>query len=834
VEEGNDGNSRAAEPLVEGNAFAANSGAGLEVGSGGPTIRDNVFAGNEEEAVVLSPYDGQASSAPVLRENHIEDNSIGISISGSLPPDLGTSSEYGLNVIQNNSTHDVENTSSDTIQAVGNYWGTTSASAIDNNIYDDDEDSGSGPVVFDPFLNAPPEDGNVPPVASPDSFSVAADSTLMVGVPGVLGNDTDANGDSLTAALVSGVSDGTLTLGEDGSFEYVPDSGFSGTDGFLYEAADSSAADSAAVTISVESVNESPVARADSFQTVEDSALVVEAPGVLENDSDPDGDSLAAVLVSGPSSGALSLDADGSFEYEPDSAFSGTDGFLYEVADSSAADSAAVTITVESVNESPVARADSFQTVEDSALVVEAPGVLENDSDPDGDSLTAALVSGPSSGALSLDADGSFEYAPSAGVVGSDAFTYEASDGTASDTATVHIQVGEGMLTRSIPLADGWNLISVPLETQDPTFGAVLPPCENGFFFAPGSGYTGISDGEAVPPGQGFFANCSDGTVQITGAVSDSQTVAVETGWNVIGPFADSVDVESINSTPPGIVETSFFGFSTGGGYVGASALSPGGGYWVKAGEAGTLDLSGSGGSGAALAAKALASPQPTTSETTSEKTGPRLILRDAAGREATLRFVEERSEATQAQYALPPPPPGDVFDVRFANGRSAVPINREGGTEDAVAIETQGLSAPIDIRLNGASPEQVLRIERGAGLEGTNARLTTEEPSVELSSATDLRVSVEPLPETFALGKSAPNPVRRRATVEYALPEQAEVTISVYDVLGRRVARLVDRRKRPGRYSVRLDARQLPSGTYFVRMRAGPFSKTRRLTVVR
>lgn len=228
---------------VIGNSYAE----GLKAeGGAAPLINGNRFAGNEGTGLVLENAGG------AVRSNAIESNNIGVSISRSSTPTLGTPSEYGLNVIQNNSTYDVENTSSDTIQAVGNYWGTTSASAIDNNIYDDDEDSGSGPVVFNPFLNVPPEDGNVPPVASPDSFQAFEDSTLAVGAPGVLGNDSDPDGDSLTASLLSGVSNGSLTLNGDGSFEYTPASGFVGTTGFTYEVVDGAgASDTAAVTLTV-------------------------------------------------------------------------------------------------------------------------------------------------------------------------------------------------------------------------------------------------------------------------------------------------------------------------------------------------------------------------------------------------------------------------------------------------------------------------------------------------------------------------------------------------------------------------------------------------------
>jgi VCBS repeat-containing protein len=101
-----------------------------------------------------------------------------------------------------------------------------------------------------------------------------------------------------------------------------------------------------------------------------------------------------------------------------------------------------VAITVTAVNDAPVAAGDAFSTAEDTVLTVAAPGVLGNDADPDGDPLTAVLVTGPSHGSLALNANGSFSYTPAADFTGSDSFSYRASDGTlTSNVATVAITV---------------------------------------------------------------------------------------------------------------------------------------------------------------------------------------------------------------------------------------------------------------------------------------------------------------------------------------------------------------------------------------------------------
>src|SRR5262249_39283892 len=160
---------------------------------------------------------------------------------------------------------------------------------------------------------------------------------------------------------------------------------------FTYKANDG-ALDSnvATVSITVRPVNDAPVARNDSFATDEDTALTVAAPGVLGNDTDVDGDPLKAILVSGPSHGSAAPHSNRSFLYTPGANYNGADSFTYKANDG-AADSNVVTvaITVNPVNDPPAARNDSYATNEGTALTVAAPGVLANDSDVDGDTLTA-------------------------------------------------------------------------------------------------------------------------------------------------------------------------------------------------------------------------------------------------------------------------------------------------------------------------------------------------------------------------------------------------------------------------------------------------------------
>ena len=279
---------------------------------------------------------------------------------------------------------------------------------------------------------------NTAPTATADEYSVDEDMTLNVLAPGVLSNDSD--NDTLTATLFSDVSHGALTLNSDGSFAYVPDLDFHGTDEFSYTASDGVAQTAETlVTITVNSVNDSPVAVADAYTTDEDTTLSVIADnGVLDNDSDVDSGSIMAILVQDVAHGDLTLNSDGSFTYVPDDNFHGTDTFTYvaDDGDDSSAETT-VTITVNSINDEPVAVSDEYSAPGDAALVVNAAsGVLANDSDVDGDALMVTMVADVDHGDLTLNSDGSFTYTPVNGFVGTDTFTYTASDGVESTGET--------------------------------------------------------------------------------------------------------------------------------------------------------------------------------------------------------------------------------------------------------------------------------------------------------------------------------------------------------------------------------------------------------------
>jgi hypothetical protein len=262
----------------------------------------------------------------------------------------------------------------------------------------------------------------------------------------VLNSDVDVDGDVLSATLLGGPTNGELAFFANGAFIFTPTLNFNGAVTFTYGAFDGSLSTQAVVTLTVNPVNDAPLAASDAYTTAEDTPLVIAAPGLLANDSDIDDDPLAAILDQAPLHGGLALDPDGSFVYTPTANYNGPDFFAYRANDGQYnSNIASFRLTVNPVNEVPLAAADFYTTTARTLLVVAAPGLLANDSDIEGGPLAVTLLSGPQHGSLALQADGSFTYLPAPGFRGVDQFTYQASDGLAvSASVTVTIQVLSG------------------------------------------------------------------------------------------------------------------------------------------------------------------------------------------------------------------------------------------------------------------------------------------------------------------------------------------------------------------------------------------------------
>lgn len=448
-----------------------------------------------------------------------------------------------------------------------------------------------------------------------EAVTARADSAHVEEGASVSGNvlDNDLVPDLVRAvALVSGPQHGTLVFHADGSYLYTPGAYFdslavgqTATASFTYRVTDADGdTGSATVTFTITGTNDAPlITSAPQVGAVTE--IADNAPG--ENQtvhgqsgavrfSDVDTFDTHAASFAAQGSGYR-----GTFVLAPVDQAGDSVGWSFSVPDAALDDLQAgqtltqvyrvtvddghggtasqnVTITLtgtsDAVNTAPVAAADSYSTNEDTPLTVAAAaGVLSNDTDAEGSPLSAALVSGPAHGTFSLNADGSFTYAPDANYSGTDSFTYKASDGDlSSNLATVNLTVNavndapsiDAAGTTAISLAANSSTVLRSLSVSDIDAGGDaiqlnLGVSHGALALASTAGLSGDLDGsdgslsvtgqqavinEALSNGLTYFANPN-----YTGA--DSLAVAVnDLAHNGAGgPLTESTSI-AIDVTP--------------------------------------------------------------------------------------------------------------------------------------------------------------------------------------------------------------------------------------------------------------------------------------------
>ncbi len=301
----------------------------------------------------------------------------------------------------------------------------------------------NGPGSDGPGSNGP---ANTSPIVVNDSYTTNEDANLIVATAnGIRANDIDVENDAVIS-LISSTSNGTLLFNLDGSFNYTPNANFFGQDTFSYQLTDNEFTSVIGlVTINVNAVNDAPLSFNNAYSTNEDNPLVVNvANGVLNNDSDIEGDPLIAQLITNVTNGSLILNNDGSFLYLPNLDFNGVDSFTYASFDGTVQGNiATVSITVNPVNDLPVVVDNAFTLNEDVVFVANlADSILNNDSDVDGDPLSSFLITDVTNGLLTLNFNGTFTYNPDPDFNGIDTFSYQANDGFGnSNIATVFLTV---------------------------------------------------------------------------------------------------------------------------------------------------------------------------------------------------------------------------------------------------------------------------------------------------------------------------------------------------------------------------------------------------------
>ena len=269
----------------------------------------------------------------------------------------------------------------------------------------------------------------------PAAFDITVFADAGVPVSFVL-NGTDPDGDVLSFAIAAPPSQGSLSGGPR-LYDYTPAISAGGTDVFTFVVSDGGLQATGTVTVFI-TPNLPPTGGPDEYDVRDRGVLVIDPPGVLANDSDPEGRPISAIVDSEPAYGTLQLRPDGSFVYRHLGSLADIDRFSYRIDDGMQLSAPiSVTLNVED-NLAPVAVADEVVTYEDTAVVIRA---LDNDYDPNNEAIVVSDVIESQVGTVSWSIDGAFRYTPPPNWHGTGVITYEISDGELTATAVITVEV---------------------------------------------------------------------------------------------------------------------------------------------------------------------------------------------------------------------------------------------------------------------------------------------------------------------------------------------------------------------------------------------------------
>ena len=375
---------------------------------------------------------------------------------------------------------------------------------------------------------------------------------------------------------------------------------------------------------------------------------------------------------------------------------------------------------------------------------------------------------------------------------------------------SVEVTAGPATFAFSTSVNNGWNMVSTPglhPTNQDvTTWWSGKDPSAGVFRFS--GGYQPVT---TTTPGQGYWMkHVGPFTYNYTGIQIVANTpIAGATGWNLIGGFELSVLTANITTTPGGLQTGQVFGYSSG--YTPATNLVPGYGYWIKLTGAGSINVPTS-------LAKGLAKNEVNTSD------WGKIIITDKSGKSYTLYTV--KGEVNLNDFELPPAPPEGMFDVRFGSGRYAEELSAVNQT-----IELNSLEYPVRVRVENAD----IRLQDGTG-NGLNERLKSgEEVTISNSAINKLMVSGDVIPATYSLDQNYPNPFNPSTKIEFSIPEDVNnVTLTIYNALGQRVAELVNSKMEAGKYSYVWNASDVATGLYIYELRTDKFVSVKKMMLLK
>jgi hypothetical protein len=611
-------------------------------------------------------------------------------------------------------------------------------------------------------------------------------------------------------------------------------------------------------TITV-STNTDPSATNDSAITDEDTPAIID---VLDNDSDPDGDTLEVTSVSDPDHGSASINGNDTITYTPDANYNGPDSFTYTISDGSGGtDSATVTVTVTAVNDAPTAVNDTTSVNEDAPIAI---NVIANDTDVDGDDLSVSIVTAPPNGTAVNNHNGTITYTPDADYNGPDNFTYTLSDGSLTDEATVSITVNpvnDAPAFTSIPVTsaregEAYSYTATTKEVDGDALtltAPILPTWMNFTDHGDGtgtlSGTPGSMDGGThdvtlkADDGNGGTAeqsftvtvsiNLAPSATNDTTATNEDTLVEIDVLANDSDPDGDALTIISVttpeNGTADIIDSDARIRYTPVTDFFGEDSFT----YTVEDGNGGTDTAT------VTVTVKAVNDPPEFLDSPVfiSPTDGSSIIVggndgQDPVAPDALLKVEWKPAtdpDGDETSYTWQLSGVEDFSVMLLPNAD----FDTNAGTSTFFEVDygtLAGLLTNNGVDLFGS----VTLFHRVVASDG-QAQTISNSASITLTRGAIVNTeNDEELPEAYMLLGNYPNPFNPVTTFRFALPQPDHLRISVYDILGRQVATLVDGVYPAGWHSVRWDASGFVSGLYFVHMTGSGFISSQTATLLK
>ena len=194
--------------------------------------------------------------------------------------------------------------------------------------------------------------------------------------------------------------------------------------------------------------------------------------------------------------------------------------------------------------------------------------------------------------------------------------------------------------------------------------------------------------------------------------------------------------------------------------------------------------------------------------------------------RDRSYTLYSVNGEVNLDQYQMPPLPPSGMFDVRYGSNRKA-----ENLKENNQTIEMRGLVYPVTVR----AEKMGIKLEDETGKMVSERLKSGEEVTITNSSVSKLMVSVDLIPDVYALEQNYPNPFNPSTKIEFSIPEDVNnVTLTIYNALGQRVTELVNSKLEAGKYSYVWNASDVATGLYIYELRTDKFVSVKKMMLLK